>query len=156
VDAARDASDAESPDFEAFERPEPVERSRLERSLPERSVSDLSVLGRSVPDLSLPESSVPDVSVRELSLLVLSVRELSGLVLSACEPSALDPLRAPAFVWLLVRRSFLAQPEPLKWIAGVVNAFVIVPSAPHSGQNRGPWSLIPWTTSVRWPQLLHM
>jgi hypothetical protein len=47
-----------------------------------------------------------------------------------------------------VERSFLAQPEPLKWIAGVVNAFVILPSAPHSGQNRGPWSSIPWMTSV--------
>ena len=40
-------------------------------------------------------------------------------------------------------RSFFAQPEPLKWMAGVVNAFVIVPSAPHSGQKRGPWSLMP-------------
>ena len=53
-------------------------------------------------------------------------------------------------------RSFFAQPEPLKWIAGVVNAFVIVPSAPHSGQNFGPPSWIPWTTSVRWPQALHV
>jgi hypothetical protein len=51
-------------------------------------------------------------------------------------------------------RSFLAQPDPLKWIAGVVNAFVIVPSAPHSGQNLGPLSLIPCTTSVSLPQLL--
>jgi len=51
-------------------------------------------------------------------------------------------------------RSFFAQPEPLKWKVGGVNAFVMVPSAPHSGQNLGPWSLIPWTTSVRWPQLL--
>jgi hypothetical protein len=55
-----------------------------------------------------------------------------------------------------VERSFFAQPDPLKWIAGVVNAFVIVPSAPHSGQNLGPWSWIPWTTSVRWPQALHV
>jgi hypothetical protein len=51
-------------------------------------------------------------------------------------------------------RSFLAQPEPLKWIVGGANAFVIVPSAPQLGQNLGPLSWIPWTTSVRWPQLL--
>jgi hypothetical protein len=47
-------------------------------------------------------------------------------------------------------RSFFAQPVPLKWIAGAVNPFVIVPSAPHSGQKRGPCSWIPWITSVRW------
>jgi hypothetical protein len=51
-------------------------------------------------------------------------------------------------------RSFFAQPEPLKWIVGGANAFVIVPSAPQFGQNLGPASLIPCTTSVRWPQLL--
>jgi hypothetical protein len=45
-------------------------------------------------------------------------------------------------------RSFFAHPLPLKWIAGATNAFVIVPSAPHSGQNLGPWSLMPWMTSV--------
>jgi hypothetical protein len=49
-------------------------------------------------------------------------------------------------------RSFFSYPVPLKWIAGVVNPFVIVPSAPQSGQNRGPWSFIPWMTSVRWRQ----
>jgi hypothetical protein len=55
-----------------------------------------------------------------------------------------------------VERSFFAQPDPLKWIVGGANALVIVPSAPHSGQNLGPWSWIPWTTSVTWPQALHM
>jgi hypothetical protein len=49
-------------------------------------------------------------------------------------------------------RSFFAQPVPLKWMAGAVKPFVIVPSAPHSGQNFGPWSLMPWMTSVTWPQ----
>ncbi len=52
---------------------------------------------------------------------------------------------------LVELRSFFAQPEPLKWIAGVVKPFDMVPSAPHSGQKVGPWSLIPWTISVRWP-----
>src|SRR4029079_2246640 len=44
-----------------------------------------------------------------------------------------------------VERSFFAQPEPLKWIAGAAKAFVIVPSAPPSGQNFGTPSLIPGT-----------
>jgi hypothetical protein len=64
-------------------------------------------------------------------------------------PSDDDPAAA-AFVraLLLEDRSFFAQPEPLKWTAGVENAFVSVPSAPQLGQNRGPESLIPWITSV--------
>jgi hypothetical protein len=54
---------------------------------------------------------------------------------------------------LEARRSTLAQPEPLKTIDGADIALRIVPSAPHSGQNRGPASLIPWMTSVTRPQL---
>jgi hypothetical protein len=53
-------------------------------------------------------------------------------------------------------RSFFAQPLPLKWTAGATNAFVMVPSAPHSGQNFGPWSLIPWITSVTRRQSEHV
>ena len=45
-------------------------------------------------------------------------------------------------------RSFFAQPLPLKWIDGAEKTLVIVPSAPHSGQKRGPSASIPWTTSV--------
>jgi hypothetical protein len=45
-------------------------------------------------------------------------------------------------------RSFFAHPEPLKWTAGVLKPLRIVPSAPHSGQKRGPGSLIPWITSA--------
>ena len=91
--------------------------------------------------------------------------------MSAPEPleldplSPLDPLLALSSFFddddderlellLELERSFFAQPVPLKWIVGGAKAFVIVPSAPHSGQNLGPGSLIPWTTSVRWPQLL--
>ena len=51
-------------------------------------------------------------------------------------------------------RSFFAQPDPLKCTAGVLKPFRIVPSAPHSGQKRGPWSLMPWITSVTRPQLV--
>jgi hypothetical protein len=53
----------------------------------------------------------------------------------------------------IAARSFLAQPEPLKRIAGVVKPFFRVPSAPQAGQKRGVPPLIPWITSVRWPQL---
>lgn len=160
MDAARDDSDVVSPDFEAFERLEAVERSRLERSVPERSLSDPPVLARSLPDLSLSDLSVLDLSVRELSVLglsvrelslpELSVRELSVLGLSAFEPSVLDPLRAPAFVWLMARRSFLAQPEPLKWTAGVESSFRIEP--PHVAHASGAGPLTPWTTSTTRPQ----
>jgi hypothetical protein len=90
--------------------------------------------------------------------------ELVGLVEPEPDPPSAAPLPAVAgassFFDELDRdadeRSFFAHPDPLKWIAGVVNALVIVPSAPHSGQNLGPWSWIPWTTSVRWPQALHV
>jgi hypothetical protein len=64
------------------------------------------------------------------------------------EPSAL----AAAFVRNPDARSFFAQPEPLKTIAGGAKPLRIVPSAPHSGQKCGPGSLIPWRMSVRWPQ----
>lgn len=57
---------------------------------------------------------------------------------------------------LVDERSFFAQPEPLKWIAGVTSAFRIVPSAPQLGQKRGPASWIPWITSTRWAQLEQM
>jgi hypothetical protein len=40
-------------------------------------------------------------------------------------------------------RSFLAQPVPLKWMAGAANCLRMVASAPHDGQKRGPGSLIP-------------
>jgi hypothetical protein len=46
-------------------------------------------------------------------------------------------------------RSFFAQPDPLKRIAGLLIALRSVPSAPQLGQKRGVGSLIPWITSVR-------
>jgi hypothetical protein len=54
------------------------------------------------------------------------------------------------------RRSTFAQPEPLNRTAGADSALRIVPSAPHSGQNRGPASLMPWMTSVTRPQLVQV
>jgi hypothetical protein len=57
--------------------------------------------------------------------------------------------------FVLADRSFLAQPEPLKWSAGAVNALRRVPSAPQAGQKRGPGAAMPWITSVRSPQFEH-
>ena len=56
---------------------------------------------------------------------------------------------AAALVEVALPRSFLAQPEPLKWIAGAANCLRIVPSAPHEGQKFGPGSLSPWRMSAR-------
>ena len=69
------------------------------------------------------------------------------------EPLDFDSLVSPlsferAAARTLEPRSFFAQPLPLKWIDGAEKTFVIVPSAPHSGQKRGPSASIPWTTSV--------
>ena len=74
-------------------------------------------------------------------------------VLAFEPPAALDAA-APPCEPLDDRRSTFAQPEPLNTIAGVDSSLRIVPSAPHSGQNRGPWSWMPWTTSVTRPQAL--
>jgi len=60
----------------------------------------------------------------------------------------LDPEDA-ARVALALPRSFLAQPEPLKWIVGAANCLRRVPSRPHDGQNCGAGSLIPWRMSAR-------
>lgn len=70
------------------------------------------------------------------------------------EPS-LEPLSAP--VAAAVReareavdacRSFLAQPDPLKWMVGGEKAFFTGP-LPHSGQAVGASSKTPWTASKR-------
>jgi hypothetical protein len=50
----------------------------------------------------------------------------------------------------LERASFLAQPLPLKWIAGVLRAFFIAP--PHTSQVSGPVPEIAWMTSTERPQ----
>jgi hypothetical protein len=53
-------------------------------------------------------------------------------------------------------RSFLAQPDPLKWIVGGLNALVNVPSAAQVGQALGPLPEIEWTISVVRPQFEQM
>jgi hypothetical protein len=65
------------------------------------------------------------------------------------EPSSVRTFEAaePA----VARRSFLAQPVPLKWRAGVENAFLTGPP-PQSGQCAGGSSCTPRRISNRWPQ----
>ena len=45
-------------------------------------------------------------------------------------------------------RSFLAQPDPLKWIDGALNAFR-TGAAPQTGQRSGPSAVTEWMTSKR-------
>jgi hypothetical protein len=64
-------------------------------------------------------------------------------------PLSPEAALAAARVLLDAPRSFFAQPDPLKWIAGAANCLRIDPSAPQLGQNWGPGSLIPWRMSAR-------
>jgi hypothetical protein len=49
-----------------------------------------------------------------------------------------------------LRRSFFAQPEPLKWMAGAANALRTGPE-PHNGQLAGGSASTPWIASKRRP-----
>jgi hypothetical protein len=67
------------------------------------------------------------------------------------------PLSSVAFLppAPLERRSFFAQPEPLKTMAGGAKALRIGPD-PHSGHASGAGSLTPWMTSKRRPHAAQM
>ena len=104
-------------------------------------------------DLESPE--LEDVPSPEAPLLEVPPLEAPPLDPPSFEPLAPSPDpesdAALAFVLALeeLERSFLAQPEPLKWTAGGTNTFRSVSSAPHAGQNRGAGASIPWMNSVR-------
>jgi hypothetical protein len=65
------------------------------------------------------------------------------------EPSVPESEAAPDFT--PARRSFLAQPDPLKWTAGAEIALRTGPE-PHNGQDAGGSAWTPWITSNRRPQ----
>ncbi len=65
-------------------------------------------------------------------------------------PSPPSPAAAVVAEAGLARRSFLAQPDPLKWTAGAENALRTGPE-PHSGQTVGGSSCSPWIVSNRRP-----
>jgi hypothetical protein len=79
------------------------------------------------------------------------------------DPPSLDapsppPVDAPSLAFVVdalgavvVRRSFLAQPDPLKWKVGRLKAFFTGP-LPQTGQVAGGSAWTPWTTSNRVPQ----
>ena len=81
-----------------------------------------------------PAESVPDL-VAWPSLEALAFASLSVVLLVLAAG--------------LLERSFLAQPEPLKWIAGVDNSLRI--SVPQRSHRAGPGSLTPCITSTMWP-----
>lgn len=85
----------------------------------------------------------PDVSVPDPELEPEPPSDASSLF----EPELFDEVPA--------RRSFFAQPEPLKWIAGAANTLRTGP-LPHNGQLVGPSSWRPWMTSNRRPQAAQM
>ena len=65
--------------------------------------------------------------------------------------AAVSPSPEDDALFTAARRSFLAHPEPLKWIAGGANAFRTGPE-PHRGHCSGAGSWTPWMTSNRRPQ----
>jgi hypothetical protein len=71
-------------------------------------------------------------------------------------PEELDavPASAPSLAVSVdraaLRRSFFAQPEPLKWTAGAAIAFRTGPD-PHSGHAAGGSACTPWIASNRRP-----
>lgn len=97
--------------------------------------------------LESPARSEPVGDVPPLSVVV----EASSFFVDD-PPSTVES--SPAFAAApddtVARRSFFAQPEPLKWTAAAVMALRIGPS-PHNGHAPGgsPWT--PWITSKRRP-----
>lgn len=91
----------------------------------------------------------PDESLAEPSFAAPS--------LDAPAPEVAESLAAPSpesddarRLELADDRSFLAQPEPLKWIEGAENA-LRTGAAPQIGHDSGPSAVTPWITSKRWP-----
>jgi hypothetical protein len=100
----------------------------------------------SLDELDRPESELPDSDEAAFSLDA----ELPSPDAELPSPDALAA--DDDFDLAALPRSFLAQPDPLKWIVGGANSLRIVPSSPQDGQNSGPGSFRPWRMSVRWSQ----
>jgi hypothetical protein len=135
-------SEPPEPELDPALEPEPPPESELDR---DDSVALLPDLPAAVsPDRADAESPEPPADSDE-----------DGPSPDGLFDSVGSPARDAALLLAPELRSFLAQPDPLKTIAGGANPFRIVPSAPHSGQNRGPSSLIPWRMSVLCPHAVH-
>jgi hypothetical protein len=136
--------DGEDPLVDEPPEDEPVDESPEDESPEDESPEDESPEDESPEDES-PEAPPSDFVLSDFVPSVPDSDPASAALLSPLELPFSSFARAARAD---VPRSFFAQPVPLKWTAGATNAFVMVPSAPHSGQNFGPWSLIPWMTSV--------
>ena len=110
---------------------------------------------------SLDDAPSPDVTEGLVDSFEDDELELSPPDPLSFEVVALDPLEVsddessdlgldePGLA--VARRSFLAQPVPLKWIAGAANAFFTGPP-PHSAHVVGSSAYTPRRTSNRLPQ----
>jgi hypothetical protein len=110
---------------------------------PFESVDEPPPLFPEPPDSFEPARDEPSPEPDECSL------EPGEPSLEAVEPPDSDAAAAFVFVPLELDRSFLAQPEPLKWTDGATKALRRVSSAPQAGQNFGAGASIPWMNSVR-------
>jgi hypothetical protein len=112
---------------------------------PPSEPDELSPEERSPEELSPEELSPEELSPEELSPPLPAPSPLpSVLPCPSAEPDVLEPDDEVA------RRSFLAQPEPLKWMAGAANALRSW-ALPQFGQALGPSACTPCITSKRWP-----
>jgi hypothetical protein len=79
------------------------------------------------------------------------VVSLAGAPVSGFDDDPSPPSFAPPVDDLAAAlRSFFAQPDPLKWMAGAANALRTGPD-PQSGQVVGGSAWTPWITSNRRP-----
>jgi hypothetical protein len=123
--------DPEEPEPEEPEEPEPEDEAPSDDD-PEDPEPEEPELEEPEPEDEPPSDDDPE--------------DPSALALFGSLPAA---AAAAARVELEPPRSFFAQPEPLKWIAGAANCLRIDPSAPQLGQKCGPGSLIPCRMSAR-------
>lgn len=106
------------------------------------------VLGRSL-DVLASDDPVDVSPVAALSVGPLSVLSAPDFGRSPAAPSSALALALPGAA--VARRSFFAQPEPLKWIAGALMPLRRGPD-PHSGQIVGRSAKTPCISSKWWPQ----
>jgi hypothetical protein len=110
------------------------------------------MLGSASYSLVLPVVVFAASELLLLDLVLASDVPLSPLADAASldEVLASDLAAVVGFDFLALAASFLAQPLPLKWMAGGDSALRMVP--PHSAQVSGPRSWMPCMTSSSRPQ----
>src|SRR5436190_613885 len=130
-------------------RPPPVRRGPGHQSAAE--LGDAGAAGPEAADAEPDVDASPDddASPFEPASFALSLSlsfVQAGAAVSSDDPSLFALVPAD----VVARRSFFAQPEPLKWIVGAVTAFR-TGAASQTGQVSGPAAVTEWMTSNRWP-----